>query len=448
MKSVGKKPRYLWALLFAAALTILGCMPALANTIATASVLPVNGTKTGKISVNESGTYYKFTVDTAGELTIEALQYCDNVHVMVVDKDEMPIYDSANTPFVCHFANMHGTETSPRKYSVALYLPKGTYWLKLQAPAGETVNVNVGLTHASYGVNPVMGDSHDNPVMVDIKSGGTGCMSYKLYGSDDAWYSAHQNFEDWYKISVPATGNYQFKLDRKGRTWSPYFTLYDKDMNRVYFSFDSDVLLTKGSYYMEVKTSDNSDDMGKAGYYHFFGVRTYPAKGAVITDGKLNYKVTKAGLTGGKLEATGTGDYFYQNPNCKKLNIPNTTTIDGITYSVTSIASYAFNGKNRFTTITVGDNVTKIGQNGFYGCTGCKNLTIGKGLTTIGAHAFADCYKLKTVKIKSTKIKTVKTQAFYNSPKKTTFKVPKAKVKAYKKKFRKAGANSKKFKKL
>ncbi len=127
MKSVGKKPHYLWALLFAAALTILGYMPALANTIATASVLPVNGTKTGKISVNESGTYYKFTVDTAGEMTIEALQYCDNVHVMVVDKDEMPIYDSANTPFVCHFANMHGTETSPRKYSVALYLPKGTY---------------------------------------------------------------------------------------------------------------------------------------------------------------------------------------------------------------------------------------------------------------------------------------------------------------------------------
>ncbi len=444
MKSVGKKPHYLWALLFAAALTILGYMPALANTIATASVLPVNGTKTGKISVNESGTYYKFTVDTAGEMTIEALQYCDNVHVMVVDKDEMPIYDSANTPFVCHFANMHGTETSPRKYSVALYLPKGTYWLKLQAPAGETVNVNVGLTHASYGVNPVMGDSYDNPVMVDIKSGGTGCMSYKLYGSDDTWYSAHQNFEDWYKISVPATGNYQFKLDRKGRTWSPYFTLYDKDMNRVYFSFDSDVLLTKGSYYMEVKTSDNSDDTGKAGYYHFFGVRTYPAKDTVLNNDKLNFKVTKAGLTGGKVEVTGV---TYQNSGKSKITIPNTVTIDGITYSVTSIAKYAFNNNGKVTTVTIGDNVTKIGDRAFGGCVKLKNLNIGKGLTTIGAGAFSDCFKLKTVKIKSAKIKTVKSQAFYNTPSKTTYKVPKAKLKAYKKKFRKAGA-SKKFKKL
>ena len=442
MKSVGKKSRYLWALLFAAALTILGCVPALAaNTIATASTLPVNGTKTGKISISEAATYYKFTVDTAGELTMDAIQYCDGFYVRVVDKDDFMIWDSYNTPWWCPFRNTGGTETSPKKQSASIWIPKGTYYLKLQAFKDQTVNVNVSLTLNSYLVNPVTTDSYDSPVKVDILSGGKGCTSYCRSGTDETWYNQNKNEEDWFLVSVPATGTYKFRLDLKGREWGPKFTLYDKELNDVRFSFDNDVLLNKGYYYMKATGSDD----GVAGYYHFFGVRTYPAKDAVLNDSKLNYKVTKAGLTGGKVEVTGV---TYQNAGKSKITIPNTVTIDGITYSVTSISKYAFRSNGNVSTVTIGDNVTKIGDNAFSGCVKLKNLTIGKGLTTIGAQAFADCYKLKTVKIKSAKIKTVKSQAFYNTPSKTTYKVPKAKLKAYKKKFKKAGASTKKFKKL
>jgi len=102
-----------------------------------------------------------------------------------------------------------------------------------------------------------------------------------------------------------------------------------------------------------------------------------------------------------------------------KLVIPDTIMLEGYAYKVTAIANNAFKGEN------------------------IKNLTIGANVTTIGKNAFANCKSLKKVTIKSTVIKSIGKKAFAKTPKKATFKVPKAKKAANKKLLKKAGIHKK-----
>lgn len=148
-----------------------------------------------------------------------------------------------------------------------------------------------------------------------------------------------------------------------------------------------------------------------------------PAKGTIDIDdtGAAEYKVTKAGLKGGTVE------YVAPKKKTASVVIPDTVTMDGIVYKVTSIASNAFKGN-------------KI----------LKKITIGKNVTKIGANAFNGCKKLKTITFKTTKLKTntVGKNAFKGINAKATIKVPKKKLNAYKKILKKRGVGSKvKFKK-
>lgn len=65
-----------------------------------------------------------------------------------------------------------------------------------------------------------------------------------------------------------------------------------------------------------------------------------------------------------------------------------------------------------------------------------------KKVSRIGSKAFYGCKKLKTITVKSSKLKkkTVGKSAFTQINKKATIKVPKKKVKAYKTIFKSAGA--------
>ena len=64
-------------------------------------------------------------------------------------------------------------------------------------------------------------------------------------------------------------------------------------------------------------------------------------------------------------------------------------------------------------------------------------------VTSIGSKAFYNCKKLKTVTIKSRKLKSVGKNAFKEIYKKAKVTVPKSKYKAYRKLFKKAGFSSK-----
>ena len=75
------------------------------------------------------------------------------------------------------------------------------------------------------------------------------------------------------------------------------------------------------------------------------------------------------------------------------LIIPETKTIDGVTYTVTAIGEQAFNNCSGLTgSLTIPNTVITIGFGAFGNCTGFTgSLTIGSSVTSIGAHAFQVC---------------------------------------------------------
>ena len=128
----------------------------------------------------------------------------------------------------------------------------------------------------------------------------------------------------------------------------------------------------------------------------------------VITDEKgSSYKVTKSGeVTFAKPKSSVKGT----------VTIPDTVTIDGITYKVTAIEANAFKNNK---------NITKV--------------IIGKNVTVIGNNAFSGCKKLKTITVKTTKLKSVGKKALKGIHAKAKIKVPKSKLKKNKSLFKNKG---------
>ena len=147
-----------------------------------------------------------------------------------------------------------------------------------------------------------------------------------------------------------------------------------------------------------------------------------PKKGVVAKSDKATYKVTESDLKNGTVAYVGPLD-----KKATKVTIPETVEIDGVTFKVTSIEKNAFKNNKKVKTVTIGKNVSKIGAKAFYGCS-----------------------KLKTLKIKTTKLtaKKIGSKAFSKTSKSMKVTVPKKKFKTYKTMLIKKGVNKKaKFKK-
>ena len=131
-------------------------------------------------------------------------------------------------------------------------------------------------------------------------------------------------------------------------------------------------------------------------------------KGTVFESGSISYVITKIDS---EVEVKAV-----KNKNAKTVNIPDTVTKNGKAYKVTS-----------------------IGKNAIKNCKKLNKVTIGKNVAKIGANAFSGNKNLKTIIVKSTNIKSVGAKAFKGISKKAKIKVPKSKLKAYKKLFNKKG---------
>lgn len=140
-----------------------------------------------------------------------------------------------------------------------------------------------------------------------------------------------------------------------------------------------------------------------------------PQKGNTVASPgtKDTYKVTKPATQNGTVE------FASVDKTKSSITIPDTITVDGITYKVTSISKNAFKNNKKL-----------------------KKVTIGKNITTIGANAFYGCRNLKTITIKSTNLKTVSKNAFKGINSKAKIKVPKSKLTKYKKLLKGKGQKS------
>ena len=135
-------------------------------------------------------------------------------------------------------------------------------------------------------------------------------------------------------------------------------------------------------------------------------------KGKNIIDPKTEntFKVTHSAIKGGTVE-------FIDSDRTKIIiSIPDSITINGAVYKVTSVSKNAFKNNKKI-----------------------KKITVGKNIKSIGSNAFSGCKNLRTIIVKSKQIKTVGKNAFKGIHSKAEIKVPKKKLKSYRKMFSKKG---------
>lgn len=188
-----------------------------------------------------------------------------------------------------------------------------------------------------------------------------------------------------------------------------------------------------------------------------------PALGTTATVGNFIYKVTDASSDG-----TGTVTLIGVAKQTETVSIPATIEINAYKYIVNRIGTNAFKNDKTLKTLYITENIRFIDNCAFYGCSNLVKVSGGAKLEIIGQSAFINCTKLKTFVITSTVLRKIGPTAFYgdkalktiyvkNTVKLTkagvkkslkgskvkTVKVKKSKVKAYKKIFKKKNSGRK-----
>ncbi len=81
--------------------------------------------------------------------------------------------------------------------------------------------------------------------------------------------------------------------------------------------------------------------------------------------------------------------------------IPASISVNGATYSVTTIGNYAFYECTGLTSIRIPNSVTTIGEDAFFECDGLTSIEIPSSVATIESGVFCECDGLTSIKIPS-----------------------------------------------
>lgn len=124
---------------------------------------------------------------------------------------------------------------------------------------------------------------------------------------------------------------------------------------------------------------------------------TFLPMGAVaatkITKGNLKYTVNADGKS---VTVSGTSGKPTQ------LTIESSISDNGTNYTVTKIATWAFNACNTLTEVTLPNTVDEIGYQAFFKCSNLTKVIIPEGVTKIGQAAFYGCSQLTSITIPGT----------------------------------------------
>ncbi len=96
------------------------------------------------------------------------------------------------------------------------------------------------------------------------------------------------------------------------------------------------------------------------------------------------------------------------------LTIPDNVTYSNSSYSVVSIANYAFRDRTQISSVIIPDGVISIGENAFQNCTGLTYVKCGNSVTSIGSGAFYNCIGLSNI-IFPNNLSSIGYQAFYGT---------------------------------
>ena len=155
-------------------------------------------------------------------------------------------------------------------------------------------------------------------------------------------------------------------------------------------------------------------------------------------------------FSGTEAEVTSLDPEANANAYSGAVNIPKSVTLNGTTYSVTSIGDraflicskltsisipqtvtrigdFAFSSCAGLTSISIPNNVTSVGNFAFSGCAALTHITIPKSVTSIGDNAFAGCSGLDYVTI-SEGVTSIGKEAFYGCSQISSITIPKSVV--------------------
>ena len=103
---------------------------------------------------------------------------------------------------------------------------------------------------------------------------------------------------------------------------------------------------------------------------------------------EINYNISSTNLAVKKITGTKAA-----------VSVPDTVTINGTEYTVTSVAANAYKNNTKVKKLTLPDSVTKVGANAFKGNKNLKAIIIRNPLSSVGTNAFKGCYSTATIKI-------------------------------------------------
>ena len=148
-------------------------------------------------------------------------------------------------------------------------------------------------------------------------------------------------------------------------------------------------------------------------------------------------KVTRPGKKKSVTKVKKIKGNYYKIISKSKKTVQYVKPVKKNIISVTIPSSIKLNGKRY--------KVTGIAANAFKNCKKLKKVTIGTNVNSIGKRTFYRCSKLRTIKVKTSKLtgSRVGKQAFKGLNKKAVIKVPKKQLKAYKRLFRAKGVGKK-----
>ncbi len=119
----------------------------------------------------------------------------------------------------------------------------------------------------------------------------------------------------------------------------------------------------------------------------------------VNSDGKTIYYIINDDGNTLTVSFRGNKPNSYENEYTGDVDIPETVTYSGKTYTVTSISYEAFSGCSGMTSITISNSVTSIGNFAFWNCGSLTSVSFPNSMKSIGAGAFSDCSGLTSVTI-------------------------------------------------
>ena len=121
--------------------------------------------------------------------------------------------------------------------------------------------------------------------------------------------------------------------------------------------------------------------------------------------GNLYYTLSK------DLTAEVVQDASYKNNLIGKLVIPQNVEYKGYTYTVTSIAAYAFTDC-KITAVELPNTITTLAHYAFYNCKQLESINFPSSLSTIGESCFEHCSSIHSVDLSKTSVEVIPSSCF------------------------------------